>query len=243
MFKKKKQSAVREYAAAHGSPTVRMLINAVVTLLTIALLALLVWTLFMFIMPTGSWISVVDGRSMDPNLHSGQVLFTDMEQEIDRGTIVTSYFPNNFVKQNPDAMGVIVVKRVIGVPGDTVVIEPDGVYINGNKIVEDYLSYEAANATYVEGKCNSIHLGDGEYFLMGDNRAESNDSRFFGIVPEDKILYAQSEDPTANFYFKLVILIAMFAVDILAYFLLEFVLTECAYEILYGKKVKNNSRE
>jgi hypothetical protein len=135
----------------------------------------------------------------------------------------------------------ILVKRVIGIPGDRLVIERDGVYINGEKLDEPYLSDAAVLASYTDNKCTSVLLEDGEYFLLGDNRGASYDSRDFGIVHADDIMYKQSASPTTNFYLKLAFIIAVLAFNIFLYLLIEFVLTECVYWVIYRKKANGNN--
>ena len=74
------------------------------------------------------------------------------------------------------------VKRVIGVPGDEVEIVNGKVWINGRIYVESYI--RNAGSTTMEAQ----RLGEKEYFVMGDNRPQSNDSRNWGPVPEDNIV-------------------------------------------------------
>jgi signal peptidase I len=74
------------------------------------------------------------------------------------------------------------VKRVIGVPGDTVEIRQGVVYVNGDALDESYLA-----GRYQEGRA-SVTVGSGEYYVLGDNRARSDDSRNWGMVPEENII-------------------------------------------------------
>jgi signal peptidase I len=73
------------------------------------------------------------------------------------------------------------VKRIVGLPGDRGDITDGFVYINGVRLHEPY----AAGLTYGD---MSVVLGKGEYFMMGDNRDESSDSRDFGPVPKKDII-------------------------------------------------------
>jgi signal peptidase I len=75
------------------------------------------------------------------------------------------------------------IKRVIGLPGDTVEIRDDTVYVNGNAIVEPYRRDNSPMGDFAP-----VTVPEGEYFVMGDNRRDSRDSRFFGTVPDDDVV-------------------------------------------------------
>jgi signal peptidase I len=77
------------------------------------------------------------------------------------------------------------VKRIIGLPGETVVINGDGlVSIDGRRLDEsDYLDAGRRGGTF-----GAWRMGEGQYFLMGDNRRASCDSRTWGPLPEDRIV-------------------------------------------------------
>ncbi len=122
----------------------------------------------------------VSGQSMQPLLNSGDVVLIN-RLAYDVGT--------------PDRMDVVVferedkkanVKRVIGIPGDQVQIKDGLVYVNGEAVDAEGLGHVAL-AGLAE---NPILLEDGEYFLLGDNRDSSEDSRFanVGNVTEDQIV-------------------------------------------------------
>lgn len=113
----------------------------------------------------------VQGSSMVPNFDSGELLLTEK---------VTYYFSKPergdvIVFQAPVGNKVDFIKRIIGLPGDTVRVENRNVYINGNKLEENYISGET------QGK-EVITLQDNEYFVLGDNRGASSDSRVFGPI-------------------------------------------------------------
>lgn len=122
----------------------------------------------------------INGQSMQPLLNSGDVILMNR----------LSY---DFGK--PKRMDVVVferedkktnVKRVIGIPGDVVQIKEGEVYVNGEAIDDEELG-SVALAGLAE---NPVELGDKEYFLLGDNRDSSEDSRFanVGNVKEEQIL-------------------------------------------------------
>ena len=114
----------------------------------------------------------VDGASMDQTLEDGQILLLYKLANIDYGDIVVL---------DEEKEGEIIIKRIIGMPGDTVSINDNTVYVNGEELEEDYAYGETSD--YEE-----ITLGDDEYFILGDNRPISKDSRYFGPVKEDEII-------------------------------------------------------
>ncbi|ELK44582.1 signal peptidase I [Halobacillus sp. ACCC02827] len=123
--------------------------------------------------------SIVEGASMDPTLQNGErVMFNKIVYYIDepqRGDIVIIERP---VKSY--------VKRIIGKPGDTVEIKEHELYVNGEKQTQDYLTDEAATATRDFGP---VDVPEGEYFVMGDNRSISKDSRNgLGFIDEEEII-------------------------------------------------------
>ena len=74
------------------------------------------------------------------------------------------------------------VKRVVGIPGDTVEVRRDVVLVNGRPLAEEYITYPA---DYQSGP---VALGDGEYYVLGDNRIHSTDSHVLGPIRRDAIL-------------------------------------------------------
>lgn len=126
---------------------------------------------------------VVEGESMYPTFDSGDYLIVDeltyRFNEPARGDVIVFRYPNN-----PE---VFYIKRVIGLPGETVSIDQGQVTIkkaDGNTIVleEEYVVTE--DATYTK----STTVGPGEYFVMGDNRPRSSDSRVWGLLPDEDIM-------------------------------------------------------
>ena len=147
----------------------------------------------------------VDGSSMDPTLANGQYLlvnrlvylnldmvrlskiipFWSVEEETSRyaihpprrGEIIVFEFPD----KNLDNSRKDFVKRVVGLPGETIQIHHGEVFVDGQLLDEPYLNEK--------GKSNSreITLGEGEYYVLGDNRNYSNDSRAWGAVPKENV--------------------------------------------------------
>jgi len=119
-------------------------------------------------------IFVVDGISMEPTFKDNEIValnkFYFNNNDPIRGDVVVVRYPGDPVKKK-------YVKRIVGLPQDNVKISNGKIYINGIQIDEDYLAYD------VDSDPNgSWKLKDDEYFLMGDNRPFSNDSRYFGPV-------------------------------------------------------------
>lgn len=124
----------------------------------------------------------VKGASMEPGLQGGEHLVVNklayhLWEAPDRGDVI--------VFESPVAPGDELVKRIIGVPGDTVEIlrEEAAVYVNGSPIDESYV----LGSTTCSHRCGPWHVPQGHYFVMGDNRANSNDSRQGWFVPEGDI--------------------------------------------------------
>jgi signal peptidase I len=144
------------------------------TILTIILPAVLVaLCIVMFVaQPTQ-----VIGVSMEPTLVSGQRLVVDKLsyrfQQPARGDLVVLNLPD--AKRRP------LIKRVVATGGDVVAIEDGLVFLNGQPLVEDYISQ------LTSGYLPATRVPEGYLFVLGDNRAASNDSRSFGMVPFENL--------------------------------------------------------
>ncbi len=114
----------------------------------------------------------VDGTSMNDTLEDGDILLLYKLAKYDRFDIVVL---------NEEDDDEIIIKRIIGLPGETVKIEDGIIYINDVEMPEDYGYGETSD--YEE-----VTLADDEYFLLGDNRLVSRDSRYFGPVKEEDLL-------------------------------------------------------
>lgn len=117
---------------------------------------------------------VVDGSSMEPNFHHGEYLFVEKLSYRfggpERGDVVVLKFPSN--------EQVNYIKRVIGLPGETLSIKDGRVAINGQPLNESYLiSGEQTVVSRNPELPYEITLKDDQYFVMGDNRNHSSDSR------------------------------------------------------------------
>lgn len=122
----------------------------------------------------------VNGESMLPTLHHGERLLVDKISyrfiEPARGDIVVFRYPANPKEQ--------FIKRIIGVPGDVVSIRSGTVYVNGVALEEDYIS-APPRIGFREQR-----VPEGTYFVLGDNRNNSEDSRFsrVGFLPRELII-------------------------------------------------------
>lgn len=121
---------------------------------------------------------------MIPNFPDGEYLLTDKVtyrfNEPKRGDVVVFEAPTN----NGDEF----IKRIVGLPGNKVSIKNGFVFINGEKLTESYLSneiYTSAGSFSQEGK--DVLVPENEFFVLGDNRPHSSDSRAFGFIGKDKI--------------------------------------------------------
>jgi signal peptidase I len=126
----------------------------------------------------------VEGTSMLPRLHDGERIFVNKFiynfEPIKRGDIVVFWYP-----KNPSQS---FIKRVIGLPGDEVRITNGKLYINNKLVPEPYLSPEFS-ANIMPNRYWIVD--EHHYFVMGDNRDASNDSRSWGQVPE-KYIYGKA---------------------------------------------------
>jgi signal peptidase I len=122
----------------------------------------------------------VDGASMEPNLHNREAILWDKNSY---HIATPQRFDVAAVNAPSDPTHKKYVKRVIGLPGDKIEIRNGRVYINDELLIEDYLPAELK--TTDDGLWT---LGDDQYFVMGDNRPNSNDSRAFGPVDKRFVL-------------------------------------------------------
>ncbi len=144
--------------------------STVYTLITVAAVAILVATL---------WLPVLQiyGNSMTPSLRDGEIIFSVKTSEFKPGDITAFYYNNK-----------ILVKRIICGPGDWINIEEDGtVYVNDELLDEPYVFEKSL------GDCNiemPFQVPDGRYFVMGDHRSTSVDSRntAVGCVSQEQIV-------------------------------------------------------
>jgi signal peptidase I len=122
---------------------------------------------------------IVPSPSMDPTLKVGdKVIINKIAYRvgsIERGDIVAFHSP----LEEKD-----LVKRAVAVEGDEITLTSEGeIYINGERITESYIPADQA-VSYIN---QTVTLGEDEVFVMGDNRNNSFDSRYFGAIPEEDV--------------------------------------------------------
>ncbi len=129
--------------------------------------------------------SLVDGHSMEPTFYGDDRLVVSrihyLLGEPERGDILVF----NSLVPSESQRGVMLIKRVVGLPGETVTLRNQQIYIDGVPLAETYIKEPCG---LMRCSDNIWSLGEDEYFMMGDNRNNSRDSRRFGPVPISKIV-------------------------------------------------------
>jgi signal peptidase I len=131
--------------------------------------------------------NAVMGDSMVPTLRQNDQVLVEKVSKlwhgIDYGDIIT--IRTSGLPQHDEGPNII--KRVIGLPGDTIEIKDGGVYRNGQYLLESYLPPETVTEIR-DPAYAKVTLGPGEYYVLGDNRAVSLDSRSIGPIPQSHII-------------------------------------------------------
>lgn len=182
------------------------ILNIAMRLIAVATIAGIVWYGFNFITNTNILLANVNGASMNYTLLDKEQVIIKPQEQYERGDIIAFYgnLEDPLNKSLQDASGNIqetrYVKRVVAVGGDTVEGKKDGLYINGEKANEPYLANEQttfpiewniqnlAKGEYWADDKNATVVPEGEYFVLGDNREVSDDSRYFGFINPSSIL-------------------------------------------------------
>jgi signal peptidase I len=146
----------------------------------VVVLAILVMV-YLFIMSPQE----INGASMEPNFHNGEYILTNKIayklRSPARGDVVIFKSPRN--------KEIDYIKRVIGLPGDSVSIKNNALYVNDQKVDEPYLAPGVTifgGSFLAEGQ--SVVVPPGQYFVVGDNRPHSSDSREFGPIAKEDFI-------------------------------------------------------
>ncbi len=113
----------------------------------------------------------VQGKGMSPALNDGDKIFLLKRfKEIKRGDIVGHLYPEDTSKSY--------IKRIVGLPGETLELRAGRVYINGQLLEEPYMQADY----FSQDTLNPVQIAAEHYFVLGDNRRNSSDSRYWGTV-------------------------------------------------------------
>ena len=182
-----KTSEDKKSSAAKPKSTIREWVESI---LIAFVLAMFIRTFFVqaFKIPTGSMrMTLIEGDAILVNklIYGAKVPFTDIRlpafTQPQRGDVVVFIFPQDTKKD--------FIKRVVGLPGETVEIKNGTIYINDKPVVDQKLSpqYYYNRGDFGDlGK--KIRVPDNQFFVLGDNSASSQDSRYWGFVPRGNLL-------------------------------------------------------
>ncbi|MDF7638941.1 signal peptidase I [Lactobacillus sp. ESL0791] len=130
----------------------------------------------------------VSGISMQPTFEDNDRLIASRKFQPKRNITVVLYAP----KAANDQPGAVYIKRMIGLPGDTIVSKNDQIYVNGKQLPEPYLNNNYKKADNDRGMTYTnnftVKVPKGKYFVMGDHRDVSKDSRIFGFVKRSEFI-------------------------------------------------------
>jgi signal peptidase I len=168
-------------ALEHETPAQPKKENAFLDIVRFSLIALII------VIPVRTFIAqpfIVSGASMENTFHTGEYLIVDqLTYEIHapkRGEVVVFRYPKDPSK--------FFIKRVIALPGETITIEGSTVRISNPQYPNGFILNEPYIKSMENGADLTEVLGEREYFVMGDNRDQSSDSRFWGVLQEERIV-------------------------------------------------------
>lgn len=148
------------------------------------------FTLFLIVYLFFAQPHQVNGQSMVPNFQNGEYLLTDKISyrfgTPKRGDVIVFHAPDS--ANCPEGTGCDFIKRVIALPGEQVEVKENAIYVNNVKLEEDYIpdTFPIQPGAYTQGRV--VTLGPDEYFVSGDNRPYSSDSRAWGPLPKENIV-------------------------------------------------------
>jgi len=123
-------------------------------------------------------VTVVRGASMEPTLHNNERLIANKISyrfESPKRSEILIFKPPLEIKRN-------YIKRIIGIPGDKIEIIKGEIYLNDNKLEENYIEYKSYE------DLSAVLVPDDYFFVLGDNRLNSSDSRYWGFFPRKNVV-------------------------------------------------------
>jgi signal peptidase I len=140
--------------------------------------------------------TVVPTESMIPTILVGDHFFLDkFGFPANYPTMLRKYLPNRMIERgeilafwSPQDPQMRLVKRVIGLPGETLEVRNRDVYINGRKLTEPYVVHTDPRQFDRRDNFGPVTIPPNRFFMMGDNRDNSNDSRFWGFAPRESLI-------------------------------------------------------
>lgn len=146
---------------------------------TIAVIVVLAFIIRVFVIQP----FIVEGESMEPTFQTKDYLITEKVsyrfRPPQRGEVV--------IFNPPDRSTENYIKRIIGLPGDQIEIREGNIYVNKQKLIEPYLT-NIDKTLVAQKEGYTTILKDDEYFVMGDNRSHSRDSREIGSIPKQNVV-------------------------------------------------------
>jgi len=157
--------------------------EVVLIVLSVAAVVVLYYLLPVIVIGLAQPVKVA-GNTMAPTLNDGdRILLNKRVGDLQRGDIVVFWYPEDETKS--------FIKRIVGLPGETIDLDSnDNITINGTMIDEPYIQADRNREARRRWKMSNSEwktIKDGFYFVMGDNRDFSNDSRTWGCVPRSLI--------------------------------------------------------
>ena len=132
----------------------------------------------------------VNGRSMYPTFNSGDYLLTNKISyrvgDPQRGDVIVFHAPPE--ANCPEGTGCDFIKRVLAIPGDTLEVKDNAIFVNGAQLPEPYIPSDFQTIAGKFTLNGPVIMGPGEYFAAGDNRPYSSDSRVWGPVQKSEIV-------------------------------------------------------